>query len=56
MITGYPPSGTGSGDLKVYLADVESEKLRKYARLFLEYRATNSWSPPELLDPRRLSE
>lgn len=56
MITGYPPSGTGSGDLKVYLADVESEKLRKYARLFLEYRANNSCSPPELLDPRRLSE
>ena len=23
--------------------------MRKYARLFMNYRAVNSWSPPELL-------
>ncbi len=29
---------------------MESESLRKYARVFLGYRITNSWSPPEIFD------
>ena len=33
----------------MYIGDAECEQLRKYASLFMEYRSTSAWSPPEVL-------
>ncbi|TNV73804.1 hypothetical protein FGO68_gene3892 [Halteria grandinella] len=46
-------------NLQVLLADMESENLRKYAKLFMQYNFINAWSPPELMisdSSRRVSD
>ena len=44
--------------MRVYLADAESEQLRKYAALFMEYKNVSAWSPPEAMssDSRKPNE
>jgi hypothetical protein len=35
--------------MKVFLGDMESDQLRKYASIFMKYKSFNVWSPPEVL-------
>ena len=48
LVSGFPPSGTGSGDMRVLLGDMESDQLRKYASIFMGYTNLGAWSAPEL--------
>ena len=34
--------------MRVLIADMNSEVLKKYAKLFMNYQNYNAWSPPEL--------
>ena len=47
-MSNFPPSGTGSGDMKVLIGDMECDSLRKHASRFMGYKNFGPWTSPEL--------